>query len=154
MLPWDDGFTIFLGRAAFAYSHQFRCQNREADGIEARVFYSGQSQFQASSGCMEANFVRTRRGPIRTLVLAAALLTSSPGAYAQLAADRTPTLEMLQTGLREMISRLKLTHLQHEQVERIIANAAIQLQLTRENSSLSVAGVLAQQQTIRIQTRR
>jgi hypothetical protein len=53
-----------------------------------------------------------------------------------------------------MISRLHLTHAQHEQVERIIANETMQLALTRGDSNLSVAKIFAQEHTIRIQTRR
>ena len=65
-----------------------------------------------------------------------------------------PTLENLQTGLLEMIRHLNLTHAQHEQVERIIANETMQLSLVRGNPNLSVAKILVQEQAIRIQARR
>jgi len=94
--------------------------------------------------------------PIRALVAAAALLASCSGAYAQPVSGWSPipTLESLQTGLLEMISRLNLTHAQHEQVERIIANETMQLALTRGNPNLSVAKVFAQEQRVRIEARR
>jgi hypothetical protein len=83
----------------------------------------------------------THRRPILALVAAAALLASSSGVYAQPVTGWSPipTLENLQTGLLEMIGRLHLTHAQHEQVERIIANETVQLALTRGNPNLSVA---------------
>jgi hypothetical protein len=100
--------------------------------------------------------MRTRKGLIFALVAACGLLIVGSGVDAQTMAGRTPipTLENLQTGLPEMISRLHLTHAQHEQVERIIANETMQLALTRGNSNLSVAKIFAQEHTIRIQTRR
>ena len=100
--------------------------------------------------------MRTRKGPILALVAAAVLLISGSGAYAQPVTGRSPvpTLENLQTGLLQMISRLHLTHAQHEQVERIIANETMQLALTRGDSNLSVAKIFAQEHTIRIQARR
>jgi Spy/CpxP family protein refolding chaperone len=49
---------------------------------------------------------------------------------------------------------LHLTHAQHEQVERIIANETVQLALTRGNSNLSVAKIFAQEHAIRIEARR
>lgn len=96
--------------------------------------------------------MRILEGPI--LALAAAFLASSSGAQAQPPVTPIPTLENLQTGLMEMISRLHLTHTQHEQVERIITNEAVELSLTRENPNLPVAGIFAQEHSIRLQTRR
>jgi Spy/CpxP family protein refolding chaperone len=98
----------------------------------------------------------THRRPILALVAAAALLASSSGVYAQPVTGWSPipTLENLQTGLLEMIGRLHLTHAQHEQVERIIANETVQLALTRGNSNLSVAKIFAQEHAIRIEARR
>ena len=100
--------------------------------------------------------MRTRKGRILVLVAAAALLISGSGAYAQPVTGWSPipTLENLQTGLLKMISRLHLTHAQHEQVERIIANESMQLALTRGNPNLSVAKIFAQEHAIRIQARR
>ena len=100
--------------------------------------------------------MRTRKLPILALVAAVAPLILSSGAYAQpmTARNPIPTLENLQTGLLEMISRLHLTHAQHEQVERIIANETMQLALTRGNPNLSVAKIFAQEHAIRIQTRK
>jgi hypothetical protein len=99
--------------------------------------------------------MRTRKGLIIALVAACGLLIVSSG-DAQTMTGRTPipTLENLQTGLPGMISRLHLTHAQHEQVERIIANETMQLALTRGDSNLSVAKIFAQEHTIRIQARR
>jgi hypothetical protein len=73
--------------------------------------------------------MRTRKGPILALVAAAVLLISGSGAYAHPVTGWSPipTLENLQTGLLQMISRLHLTHAQHEQVEQIIANETMQL---------------------------
>ena len=86
----------------------------------------------------------------------AAVLTLGSGAYAQPVAGWSPipTLENVQTGLTEVIGRLHLTHAQHEQVEKIIANETMQLALTRGDSNLSVARVFAQEHIIRLQTRR
>jgi hypothetical protein len=100
--------------------------------------------------------MRTRKGPILALVVAVAPLIFGSGAYAQPVTTRNPipTLENLQTGLLEMISRLHLTHAQHEQVERIIANETMHLALTRGDPNLSVAKIFAQEHTIRIQTRK
>ena len=99
--------------------------------------------------------MRTRKGPILPFV-AAALLISGSGVYAQPVTGWSPipTLENLQTGLLEIISRLHLTHAQHEQVEQIIANETMQLALTRGNPNLSVAKIFAQEHAIRIQARR
>jgi hypothetical protein len=100
--------------------------------------------------------MRTRKGLIIALVAACGLLIVSSGLDAQTITGRTPipTLENLQTGLPGMISRLHLTHAQHEQVERIIANETMQLALTRGDPNLSVAKIFAQEHTIRIQARR
>ena len=97
-----------------------------------------------------------RNGPILALVVAAAIAISCSGADAQALTGGSPipTLENLQTGLLEMIGRLHLTHAQHEQVERIIANETMQLALTRGNPNLSVAKIFARENAIRIQTRR
>ncbi len=100
--------------------------------------------------------MRTYVGPILALVAVGALLASSSSACAQPVTGwgPIPTLENLQTGLLEMIRHLHLTHAQHEQVERIIANETMQLSLARGNPNLSVAKILVQEQTIRIQARR
>ena len=100
--------------------------------------------------------MRTCKGPILVLVAAAAFLASGSGAYAQPMTGWSPipTLENLQTGLLQMIGRLHLTHAQHEQVERIIANETMQLALTRGNPNLSVAKIFAQEHAIRIQAGR
>jgi Spy/CpxP family protein refolding chaperone len=92
---------------------------------------------------------------ILALVAAGALLASSSGAYAQPVTGwgPIPTLENLQTGLLEMIKHLNLTHAQHEQVERIIANETMRLALTRGNPNLSVAKIFAQEHAIRSQAR-
>ena len=96
------------------------------------------------------------KAQVLTLVAAAAVLTSSSSAYAQPVTGwgPIPTLENLHTGLLEMIRHLKLTHTQHEQVERIIANETMQLALARGNPDLSVAKIFTQEETIRIQARR
>jgi Spy/CpxP family protein refolding chaperone len=100
--------------------------------------------------------MRTCQGPILVLVAAAAFLACGSSAYAQPLTGwgPIPTLENLQTGLLEMIGRLHLTHAQHEQVERIIANETMQLALTRGDPNLSVAKIFAQEHAIRIQARR
>src|SRR5260370_24685767 len=97
--------------------------------------------------------MRTRKELILALVAACGLLIVGSGLDAQTMTVRIPipTLENLQTGLPEMISRLHLTHAQHEQVERIIANETMQLPLTRGDSNLSVAKIFAQTHTMRIQ---
>ena len=99
--------------------------------------------------------MRTCQGPILVLV-AAAFLACGSSVYAQPVTGWSPipTLENLQTGLLEMIGRLHLTHAQHEQVERIIANETMQLAMTRGNPNLSVAKIFAQEHAIRIQARR
>ena len=98
--------------------------------------------------------MRTRKGILA--FLAAGFLISGSGAYAQPVTGwgPIPTLENLQTGLLEMIGRLHLTHAQHEQVGRIIANETMELALTRGNTNLSVAKIFAQEAAIRIQARR
>jgi hypothetical protein len=65
-----------------------------------------------------------------------------------------PTLENVQTGLLHVLSKIHLTHAQHEQVERIIANETFQLALARGNESLSVARVFAREQAVRLEARR
>ncbi len=100
--------------------------------------------------------MRMCEGPILALVAVGALLacSSSGGAQPVTGWGPIPTLENLQTGLLEMIRHLNLTHAQHEQVERIIANETMQLSLTRGNPNLSVAKILVQEQTIRVLARR
>jgi Spy/CpxP family protein refolding chaperone len=100
--------------------------------------------------------MRTCEKPILAFVAVGALLASSSSALAQPVRGwgPIPTLENLQTGLLEMIRHLNLTHAQHEQVERIIANETMQLSLARGNPNLSVAQILVQEQTVRIQARR
>ena len=95
-------------------------------------------------------------GPILALAAAGALLASSSGACAQPVTGwgPIPTLENLQTGLLEMMKHLNLTHAQHEQVERIIANETLQFGLARGNPDLSVAKIFAREQSIRIEARR
>ena len=95
-------------------------------------------------------------GPVLALVAVAALLASGKGACAQPVTGYSPTpgLENLQTGLLEMLQHLRLTHAQHEQVERIIASETMQFGLTRGNPNLSVAKIFSQEQAIRIQARR
>ena len=93
--------------------------------------------------------------PVLVLV-AAVLLAAGPRACAQPVTGLSPTpgLENLQTGLLEMLRHLKLTHAQHEQVERIIANETMQFALTRGNPDLSVARIFSQEQAIRIRARK
>ena len=100
--------------------------------------------------------MRTRKGPLLAFVAAAGFLISGAGACAQSVTGwgPIPTLENLQTGLLEMIGRLHLTHAQHEQVERIIANETMQLAMTRGNPDLSVAKIFTHERAIRIETRR
>jgi Spy/CpxP family protein refolding chaperone len=100
--------------------------------------------------------MRSCQKSILVLVATAAFLVCGSNAYAQPVTGwgPTPTLENLQTGLPAMIGRLHLTHAQHEQVERIIANETMQLALTRGDSNLSVAKVFAQEHAIRLEARR
>jgi Spy/CpxP family protein refolding chaperone len=100
--------------------------------------------------------MRRYQEPILVLVAATAFLACGSNVYAQPVTGWSPipTLENLPTGLLEMIRRLHLTHAQHEQVERIIANETMQFALTRGNPNLSVARVFAQEQAIRLQARR
>jgi Spy/CpxP family protein refolding chaperone len=90
------------------------------------------------------------------LAAAGAFFISSSGAFAQPVTGYSPipSLENLPTGLLEMVHRLGLTHAQHEQVERIIANETMQLWLTRANPTLSVAKIFAREQDIRLHARR
>jgi hypothetical protein len=94
--------------------------------------------------------------PILVLVATGAFLVCGSHCYAQPVTGYSPipTLENLQTGLLPMIGRLHLTHAQHEQVERIIANETMQLALTRGDPNLSVAKVFSQEHAIRLQARR
>jgi len=64
-----------------------------------------------------------------------------------------PTLENVQTGLLVVLSKIHLTHAQHEQVEKIIANETFQLALARGNESFSVAKVFAREHAVRLQAR-
>lgn len=100
--------------------------------------------------------MRTCQELILLLVAAVTFLACGSSAYAQPVTgwSPTPSLENLQTGLLEMIGRLHLTHAQHEQVERIIANETMQDALTRGNPNLSVATIFAREHAIRIQARR
>jgi Spy/CpxP family protein refolding chaperone len=93
---------------------------------------------------------------IPVLVAAAAMLAFSSDAFAQAVAGPTPipTLENLQTGLREMIRHLSLTHAQREQVERIFENETVRLAFARGNPDLSVAKYFTQVHDIRLQARR
>ena len=99
---------------------------------------------------------RPGQAEILALVAATAILISGSRAYAQPVTGRTalPTLESLSSGLLEVISQLRLTHEQHEQVERIIQNETIQLARTRANPNLSVAKIFAQEHVVRMQARR
>lgn len=96
----------------------------------------------------------TRRGPFLALAAAAIVLASSVGADAQVAASLIPRLEAVQSGLIDRIDHLHLTHSQHEQVERIIADEAAQLWLLRGNPNLSVAKIFTEEQAIRVAARR
>jgi len=100
--------------------------------------------------------MRRCEGPILVIVTAVALLASSSNACAQPVTGYgpIPTLENLQTGLLDMLRHLNLTHMQHEQVERIIASETMQFAIARGNPNLSVAKIFAQEQAIRIQARR
>jgi Spy/CpxP family protein refolding chaperone len=100
--------------------------------------------------------MNNRKGSILAFVASGALLISGSGANAQPVTGwgPIPTLENLQTGLLQMIGRLHLTHAQHEQVERIIAEETMKLALTRGNPNLSVAKIFTQEHAIRIQARR
>jgi Spy/CpxP family protein refolding chaperone len=99
--------------------------------------------------------MRRCKEPILVLV-AAAFLACGSDAYAQPVTGwgPIPTLENLQTDLLAMIGRLHLTHAQHEQVERIIANETMQLALTRGNQDLSVAKIFSRENAIRMDARR
>lgn len=99
--------------------------------------------------------MRVRKGPILALATAGILISGS-GAHAQpvMGWGPIPTLENLQTNLLGMVGRLHLTHAQHEQVERIVANETMQLALTRGNPNLSVAKIFSHEHAIRIEARR
>jgi hypothetical protein len=111
---------------------------------------------------METNFASAIKGVIPALVVTGLLITFRPSQCAEAGTGviqmgpgvRAPSLEMLQTGLEDMLDRLGLTHAQREQVEQIMAGEALQLQMTRGNPNLSVAQVFTKEQEIRIQTRR
>jgi Spy/CpxP family protein refolding chaperone len=112
--------------------------------------------------CMKTNFSRMTKGPILALLVTGFFIASRPSLCAEAGAGviqantsvRAPTLETLQRGLEDMLDRLNLTHAQREQVEQIMAGEALQLQMARGNPNLSVARVFAQEQAIRLQTRR
>lgn len=57
-------------------------------------------------------------------------------------------------GARGQLDRLNLTHAQREQVEQFMAGEALQLQMAHGNPNLAVARVFAQEQAIRLQTRK
>lgn len=93
---------------------------------------------------------------VLALVAAVGFLAAGPGAFAQPVTGWSPipSLENLQTGLLDMLRHLRLTHAQHEQVERIVANETMQLALTRGNPDLSVARIFSREQAIRIEARK
>ena|SRR5579864_8849266 len=111
---------------------------------------------------MKTNFASAIKGVIPALVVTGFFITSRPSLCAEAGTGviqtgpgiRAPSLEMLQTGLEDMLDRLGLTHAQREHVEQIMAGEPMQLQMTRGNPNLSVAQVFTQEQEIRIQTRR
>lgn len=100
---------------------------------------------------MKTNFLRMTKGPILALLVTGLFSASRPRLSAGAGSDGiqlstsvgAPTLETLQVGLEDMLDRLNLTHAQREQVERILAREALQLQSARRNPNLSVARVLA-----------
>ena len=160
VLLWETPGQLKKSRVthfARIFGREIEIQVRDQNGgQDARSRCSDSDQIQSRPSSFEVDSMRTRKGSILALVATAALLISGAGAYAQPVTgwSPTPTLENLQTGLLEMISRLHLTHAQHEQVERIIANETMQLALTRGDHNLSVAGVFAQEHVIRIQARK
>jgi hypothetical protein len=111
---------------------------------------------------MKTNFLRMTKGPILALLITGSFSASLPSLSAEAGPDGiqmstsagAPILETLQTGLEDMLDRLNLTHAQREQVERMMASEALQLQAVRRNPNLSVARVFGQEQAIRLQTRR
>jgi hypothetical protein len=114
------------------------------------------------SNSMKTNFSRMIKGPILALLVTGFFTTPPHSLYAEAGAGviqtspglRAPSLETLQIGLEDMLERLNLTHTQREQVEQIMDGEALQLQMVRGNPNLSVARVFAQEQAIRLQTRR
>lgn len=100
--------------------------------------------------------MRIHRGQLPALIASAALLTFCSRANGQPVTGWAPipTLENVQTGLLEVLSKAHLTHAQHEEVERIIANETFQLALARGNENLSVAKVFAREHAVRLQARR
>jgi len=102
------------------------------------------------------NPMKSCKATVLGFVAVTVLLSSNSAAYAQPVAGATtvPTLVNLHTRLLEVLGRLHLTHAQHEQVERIIANETVQLALTRGNPNLSVAKVFSQESVIRLQAHR
>ncbi len=85
---------------------------------------------------METNFASAIKGVIPALVITGFFITSRPSLCAEGGTGviqmgpgmRAPSLEMVQTGLEDMLDRLGLTHAQREQVEQIMAGEALQLQ--------------------------
>jgi hypothetical protein len=100
--------------------------------------------------------MRISGGRILTVMAAAALLATPSRVKGQPVTGWAPlpTLENVQTGLLVVISKAHLTHGQHEQVERIIANETFQLALARGGEGLSVAKVFARENALRLEARR
>jgi Spy/CpxP family protein refolding chaperone len=98
----------------------------------------------------------TLGGRLLALLAVAALIAAHSPLRAQPVTGWAPipTLENVQTGLLQVLSKIHLTHAQHEQVERIIANETFQLALARGNESLSVAKVFAREHAVRLEARR
>jgi Spy/CpxP family protein refolding chaperone len=105
---------------------------------------------------------KMKKGSILALVVTGFFFTSRPGLSAEAGTGvrqvspgmPVPTLETEPRRLEDLLDRVKLTHAQRERVEQIMEGEAVQLQLARGNPNLSVARVFAQEQAIRIQTRR
>jgi len=98
---------------------------------------------------METNFASAIKGVIPALVVTGLLITFRPSQCAEAGTGviqmgpgvRAPSLEMLQTGLEDMLDRLGLTHAQREQVEL----SRIGLHWEELDEDISVAGLLAGQ---------
>src|SRR5579871_73994 len=104
---------------------------------------------------MEMWPMRRRDESMLAVIAAAVLVACSATAYSQPVTGwgPIPNMQNVQTGLLEVISHLRLTHAQHEQIERIIANETMQLALARGNSNLSVAKIFIREDAIRIEAR-
>ena len=82
---------------------------------------------------VETKFARTIKGVIPSLVATGLFLTSWSNLCAEAGAGviqtrvHGPPPDTLQIGLEDMLHRLKLTHVQREQVEQIMAGEALQL---------------------------